>query len=233
MADHHISFFLATIVLTLTTFVLHELAHGFTAYGFGDPTPKEAGRLRLWPWLHLDGWGSFILPLLSYLVLGIFLGGAKPMPFSRDRLQTHPKKFAEFAVIVAGPLVHLMAIFALALGLFLWEAESQLAWFCAYNLYIQMWLFLINLVPLPPLDGYHIFALTFPNKVRLWMERKVVPYSLVLLLFVVALLFVLDLFPYLGQRVHHLSERAAAWIGSGERYRESWGWQRMRSIWGL
>ena len=72
-------------IIVLST-VLHELAHGWTAYFLGDKTAKEEGRLSLNPLNHIDPVMSIAVPLILYLMGGPIFGGAKPVPINTRNL---------------------------------------------------------------------------------------------------------------------------------------------------
>ncbi len=71
-----------TVVLLMFSAVVHEVAHGWVAHLCGDDTAKEAGRLTLNPARHLDGFGSFVLPILMELLGGFVFAYAKPVPYN-------------------------------------------------------------------------------------------------------------------------------------------------------
>lgn len=150
----------------LFAIALHEVAHGFTAKYFGDPTAAKAGRLSLNPANHIDLFGTILLPLLLYLAVQIPFGYAKPVPVDFSRLR-NPKKQMVW-VAFAGPAAN----FAMGLGWtlvliglgasgtsesFFWEmAQAGVA--------INAAMFVFNLIPIPPLDGGRIVTGLLPDK---------------------------------------------------------------------
>ena len=147
---------------------LHEAAHGYAARHFGDPTAWQAGRISLNPLRHIDPVGTVLIPLLILLFsAGSFLFGyAKPVPVNFSRLR-NPKQDM-FWVALAGPAANLfMAL--------VWAALLKLAWEMPVNdftvplsemsklgVIINCVLMVLNLLPLPPLDGGRIAVSLLP-----------------------------------------------------------------------
>lgn len=145
--------------------ILHEVAHGYTAYRFGDPTAKNAGRLTLNPVKHVDPLGSVVLPLMLVLLKSPFIfGWAKPVPFNPSYFD-NPRK-GIFWVALAGP----SANFALAGFFYILLAMLQplpgdiLALFLLYGILINVILGMFNLFPIPPLDGSKVLAVLLPGR---------------------------------------------------------------------
>jgi Zn-dependent protease len=153
------------VVLAIT---LHEAAHGYVARHFGDPTAWQAGRISLNPLRHIDPFGTVLLPLLLFIMQSPFLfGWAKPVPVNFGRLR-HPKSDMLW-VAAAGPAVNLL----MALG---WAGLFKLALVMPPNAYslplikmsgigigINLALMVLNLLPLPPLDGGRIAVSLLPQ----------------------------------------------------------------------
>ena len=147
---------------------LHEAAHGYAARHFGDPTAWQAGRISLNPLRHIDPIGTLLLPLLLALFKSpILFGWAKPVPVSIHRLR-HPKRDMLW-VAAAGPAVNLlMAVGWTALlkldTLIPYNMLSQpLALMCQVGIIINLSLAMLNLFPLPPLDGGRIAVSLLPE----------------------------------------------------------------------
>lgn len=169
---------------------LHEAAHGYAARHFGDPTAWQLGRISLNPLRHIDLLGTIALPLLLYVAkTGFIFGWAKPVPVDFGRLR-HPKRDMLW-VAAAGPGANL----AMALG---WACLLKLAIVLPENAYslplaemsrvgieINAVLMLLNLLPLPPLDGGRIAVSLLPHALA-WRFARLERFGFIILL---ALLF--------------------------------------------
>lgn len=187
-----IVFRLAVVVLSLA---VHEAAHGLSARWLGDDTASRQGRVTLNPLAHLDLQGSVIFPglvLLSQWLAGgqgsVIFGWAKPVPVDFGNLR-QPKRDMLW-VAAAGPAANLV----MALG---WAALAKLAWLLPMNYFslpmaqmanigigINVSLMVLNLLPLPPLDGGRIAVSLLPHRAA-WkfaqLERWGFPILLILL----------------------------------------------------
>ena len=169
-----IKLFLYLIIVLSAVF--HEYAHALIAYRLGDTTAKDAGRLTLNPLVHLEMFGTVLIPLFLLFTSGIFIGWAKPVPYNPYNLRD--KKYGSLKVGVAGPSANLLI--ALILGLLLRFFGGYLLVsgavpplfleFLGLIVYINIFLALFNLVPFPPLDGSKIFMDLFPRQWR-YFER--------------------------------------------------------------
>jgi len=162
-------FIYIVIVLSAT---VHEYAHGLVAFGLGDDTAKRMGRLTLNPIVHLDVWGTVVVPILFILTAGSFIGWAKPVPY--NPLNLSDKKYGSLKVAIAGPLSNLCIalVFGLLLrfgGSFL-GSDGVLTGLVAFITYVNIFLALFNLIPVPPLDGSKIIYDLFPASERV-IER--------------------------------------------------------------
>ena len=139
---------------------VHEFAHAFTAFKLGDNTAKDEGRLTLNPLKHIDWLGFFLIVVAGF-------GWAKPVSFNPNNLKH--KHRDEILISIAGPIsnfVLALLFFIIARLLFSIDFFHGAAWGFALIQLIITWgvinfsLFIFNLIPLPPLDGSHVY-LTF------------------------------------------------------------------------
>ncbi len=147
---------------------LHEVAHGWVAYKFGDDTAYAAGRLSLNPIRHIDPLGTIIVPLAMYLLTGFIFGWAKPVPVNFARLRNPRRDMG--LVAFAGPAANLLMAILWALilraGLGLVESTPWLGQpmiFMGYaGILINAFLMILNLIPIPPLDGGRVLTALLP-----------------------------------------------------------------------
>lgn len=191
----------------LFAITVHEVAHGWMARRFGDPTAMLLGRLTLNPIKHIDPVGTLLVPGLLLLMGGFLFGWAKPVPVNWDNLRNPKRDMA--LVALAGPLANLvMALIwvllmkvGIALGNagFLWIGQPLFLMGGA-GISINLILLLLNLLPLPPLDGSKVLAGLLPNP---WADKlnSLEPYGFFILL---ALLLTGILSFILGPPLHML-----------------------------
>ena len=187
--------FVFSIAILIMSVVIHEVSHGYAAYFQGDKTAEYQGRLTLNPLMHLDIWGSLLVPIISYSLGGFIIGWAKPVPYNPYNLRN--RRWGEAIVAVAGPASNIVmaTIFGLLIrftGVALPESFIQIA---ATAVFINILLAIFNLVPVPPLDGSKILFSLFPLNmaIRSFFER----YGLILVLFFIFFLWQLIL-PLVG-----------------------------------
>lgn len=151
----------------------HEVAHGYTAYIFGDDTAKRAGRITLNPLKHLDIAG-LILPLLILLSGSKFLiGWAKPVPVNFYRLK--PERLGSFFVAIAGIVVNMLIAFIALVFIRLLGNRLDISGLpmtiLIYLYLINLLLAFFNLIPITPLDGGRIVYSVSGKKVRDFYDR--------------------------------------------------------------
>ncbi|AWV35317.1 site-2 protease family protein [Paenibacillus sp. FSL R7-0048] len=157
------------LITILIAFTVHEFSHAYFANKFGDPTARLLGRMTLNPAVHFDFFGILLL-----LVAGF--GWARPVPVNRDNF-SRPRLMGVI-VSAAGPISNLLLgiIGALIYGVLaatgVLESISNdrvlEAVYLFFGTFIQwnFFLFLFNLIPLPPLDGYRIVEDIAPRSIR-------------------------------------------------------------------
>ncbi|MFP4461575.1 MAG: site-2 protease family protein [Thermotogota bacterium] len=180
---------LLSIPAVFLAIIFHELAHALTADKLGDPTPRSYGRITLNPLAHLDMFG-----LIAFLLIGF--GWAKPVPVNPNYFKD-PKK-GNILVSISGPAANLLiAITTILIEVLLlkltpgvYDALPGLIPVFHTIAYLNIAFAILNLLPIPPLDGYHIIRELISEKYKYFLQMYE-RYSLIV--FFIALFVI---FPY-------------------------------------
>lgn len=130
----------------------HEFAHAWVATRLGDDTPRLEGRVTLYPLAHVDWLGTAILPFVTSLLGGGFLGWGKPVRTDPSKLKGGLNGMA--IVALAGPFSNvIMAVILALVGVLTVHAVPALSRFAVQGVYLSLYLAIFNLLPVPPLDG--------------------------------------------------------------------------------
>lgn len=175
----------------LFAITVHEVSHGWVAKQLGDPTAMMLGRLTLNPLKHIDPIGTVIVPLVLLMLGGFIFGWAKPVPVTYENLRNPKRDMA--LVAAAGPLSNLIMAIGWALimkiAFMMGESMSWLAWPLIYmgqaGIMINAVLMLLNLLPLPPLDGGRVMAGVLPGPLA-WKFSRIEPYGLMIMVLLLA-----------------------------------------------
>ena len=176
------------ILPVLFAITVHEVAHGWVAKRLGDPTAQMMGRLTLNPLKHVDPIGTVILPLFLIWMSLPVIGWAKPVPITWENLG-HPKRDVGL-VAVAGPASNLlMALFwaiVMKIGILI-APENQffgvpMVFMGFAGIYVNGILMLLNMIPLPPLDGGRVLSSLLPGPWSYKLSR-IEPYGMFILIF--------------------------------------------------
>jgi len=193
MIDTNLStaqFLLISIIPILFGIVLHEVAHGWTAYKLGDRTAMMLGRLSLNPIKHIDPVGTILVPTLLYLTAGFIFGWAKPVPIDWRNLK-NPKRDTAL-VAIAGPAANLvMALFwgimvfvATILASSLPGLSNALINMAGIGIFINILLMVFNLIPIPPTDGGRIAVSVLPPQLGIPLSR-IEPFGLIVIVLLI------------------------------------------------
>lgn len=177
--DKFQSFILIAPVL-LFSMVAHEYAHGYAALRQGDSTAYSLGRLTWNPLPHIDLFMTILLPLVTYFTTGIAFGGAKPIPvvprnyrsFKRGDIIVSLAGVATNVVIaiICVPLIVLVGLAGSGVPA-LMDTGALLQRMLVYGILINLALAAFNLIPIPPLDGSHVFKYLLPSAWALNYQR--------------------------------------------------------------
>lgn len=158
----------------LFAITVHEAAHGYAARYFGDHTAARMGRITLNPFKHIDLVGTILLPALTVMLGGVLFGWAKPVPVNFANLR-RPKKDMLW-VALAGPASNF--VMAIAWGLLLhWialfpeTAQQYVTQMSIAGIQINLVLLVLNLFPLPPLDGGRVAVSLLPMPAAMALAR--------------------------------------------------------------
>jgi Zn-dependent protease len=197
--DFHLA--IQFIIILLISIDLHELAHAVTADRLGDPTPRRNGQLSLNPFVHMDQVGVLVLVISSLANI--------PLAWGRTIVQPQNLKFGPqrggAIVAAAGPLTNLLVAVILAVSLRLAEVGGcvpqgshtlfgvsfdnvSVALFVNLAVLINLALFVFNLIPLPPLDGFTVLA-GFLSTRQLYSLAPLIQYGPMILFLLIALSF--------------------------------------------
>lgn len=182
-----IQYIAVAIIPVLFAITVHEVAHGWVANKFGDPTARMLGRLSLNPIKHIDPIGTIVVPGLMLLLGGFLFGWAKPVPVDPRNFK-NPKTDMIW-VAIAGPLSNLIMAFLWAIILKLCvsalAAEHALSiplrYMAQIGIQINIVLLVLNLIPIPPLDGSKVLMGLLPGRMA-YKLSLIEPYGFFILL---------------------------------------------------
>jgi len=176
------------VLPVLFAITVHEVAHGWVAKQFGDKTAMMMGRLTLNPVKHIDPMGTVLVPLLLVVLqTGFVFGWAKPVPVTTENLR-HPKRDMVW-VALAGPLSNgvmaLLWLLAIVVGVAIHSSmplvSEPLIYMGQAGILINIVLMVLNLLPLPPLDGGRIVTGLLPGRLS-WQFSRIEPYGFFILI---------------------------------------------------
>lgn len=175
-------------VPVLLAITLHEAAHGWMANRLGDPTAKALGRISLNPFRHIDPVGTVLVPLMLLMLSGFVIGWAKPVPVD---MRYFKQPLLDMAMVaLAGPASNFLmacgwAMVAL-IGKLMYDPGDSLALYIVKvgdaGILINLILMVLNLLPIPPLDGGRVVAGIMPPQMAIPYMR-IEPYGMFIVIF--------------------------------------------------
>ena len=186
------------ILILLVSITIHEFSHALAAYLLGDHTAKHEGRLTLNPLAHLDPIGTLAFFLLHF-------GWGKPVPVNEDNLKSG--QFGYVLVSFAGPFSNFFLAFLAALPLryYIWQGiipESNLISILDITLFINLTLFIFNMLPIPPLDGFSIFSAIFSKYLKFYEKEKIYSAGIGILIILIGLSYInIDVFGFVFSKL--------------------------------
>lgn len=194
------------VIPVLFAVTLHEVGHAYMAHILGDPTAKMLGRLSLNPLKHVDPVGTFLVPIAIGVLTSftMMFGWAKPVPISTQNFKKARRDLS--LVALAGPLANLaMALFwaavlkiCLSLSIEQNAAVKFLFFAARAGIIINLILLVLNLLPIPPLDGSKIVSNLLPPKAAYHYD-KLEPYGF----FIIILLMITNLLGVILTPIYH------------------------------
>ena len=184
--------FLLAVLPVLLAITVHEAAHGYAARHYGDRTAEMMGRLTLNPIKHIDPVGTILVPALMFMFTPFLFGWAKPVPINTRNFKD--TRMGMRMVAIAGPLSNLVMCFGWALAMVAsqWVPESfqeAMQTMSRYGIIINAVLFVLNMLPILPLDGGRFVDTFLPARASMQFQ-KIEPYGMwvIILLLVTGLL---------------------------------------------
>lgn len=171
----------------LFAITVHEVAHGWVAKRLGDPTAMMLGRLTLNPLKHIDPIGTVVVPIVLLMLGGFIFGWAKPVPVTWRNLRNPKRDMA--IVALAGPISNLLMalIWAVVAKIGMMTVATMpfigqpLIYMGGAGIFINIALMVLNLLPLPPLDGGRVASGLLPGPLSYKFD-KLEPYGFFILL---------------------------------------------------
>lgn len=187
--DNSIYNILISIIPLIFAITIHEVSHGYVARKLGDPTAFALGRLTINPFKHIDILGTIIVPIISFIFIGVTFGWAKPVPVNFNNLKNYRRD--SLLVALVGPLSNLCMAFFWSFIVFfflflqhyihlpLTEGMQHMG---LNGIIINLSFMLFNLIPILPLDGGRILNSLLPKKLSYYYEQ-IEPYGLYIVMF--------------------------------------------------
>lgn len=187
----------ASVIALLIAIIGHEIMHGLVAYKYGDMTAKSSGRLSINPLVHIDLFGSILVPLMTYFIpillggSGFLFGWAKPVPVNTHTVIRNSGYNAAMQVSLAGIVYNLFmaALFSVILtSIYTLETKDSFLVLLVWSiLQINVVLAVFNLLPIPSFDGAHfLIYLSLKYRIQKVAEffAKAEPYGMIVIILI-------------------------------------------------
>jgi Zn-dependent protease len=159
-----ISTIVQILICLLIGLTLHEMMHAFVGLKLGDTTAHEEGRVSLNPLRHIDPFATVLLPIITLVLFHAPILAAKPVPFNPERVKWD--EFGAALIAIAGPLTNLVLAAIGGLLAHVFAANVDVFNFLSVFVFLNVGLFVFNMVPIPPLDGSRVLFAFAPEALQ-------------------------------------------------------------------
>jgi Zn-dependent protease len=200
----NLAYFVTVLASLLISLGFHEAMHGYMALKLGDTTAADEGRISLNPLKHIDIFTTVLLPGVMMIVgiPPIFI--AKPVPFDPTRLKY--EEFGAALVAIAGPLSNLALAVLGAITLNISGAGGAIAYILQIFTWVNIGLFVFNMLPIPPLDGSRLLYAFAPEPI----QRIMIQIESVGILFIMMIILLLS--SYIGPVLFEINTAIANFL---------------------